>query len=61
MSLDQLRRVLGLRARTLPREVRAGRLVVCKRAGRYFVFGSDVKKWLRGGVVKKNAPVQSAN
>ena len=54
-TLEQLRQALGLRARTLPREVRAGRLTVCKRAGRYFVLGLDVKKWLRGGEVKKKA------
>jgi hypothetical protein len=59
-SLEQLRQALGLRKRTLPREIRAGRLTVCKRAGRYFVFGSDIKKWLRGGALTKNAPGQAA-
>lgn len=51
-DLPSLRQALSLRGRTLPREIRAGRLTAYKRAGRYFVFGRDVKAWLRGGTVK---------
>jgi hypothetical protein len=54
-TLEQLRQALGLRSRTLPREVRGGRLKVNKRAGRYFIFGSDVKAWLRAGAIQKDS------
>jgi hypothetical protein len=53
-SLAQLCQALGVRPRTLPREVREGRLKVCKRAGRYYFFGQDVADWLRGGQLKKD-------
>jgi hypothetical protein len=53
--LDWWRQALGVKARTLPREIRAGRLVVHKRAGKYFAFGADIKSWLRAGLVRRQA------
>jgi hypothetical protein len=50
-----LKAALGLRDNTIPREVRADRLRVSKRAGRYFVLGSWVLEWLRGGEVRRRA------
>jgi hypothetical protein len=46
---DDLRRMLRLKTSTLRREIREGRLRVCKRAGRYFFLGEQVLAWLRSG------------
>jgi hypothetical protein len=42
-------RTFGLRQSSLRREVREGRLKVQKRCGKYFILGSEVLNWLRGG------------
>jgi hypothetical protein len=57
---------LGLPSSCLPREVRLGRLRVTKRSGRYFVLGSWLLAWLRGGEVRRQrareaTTAQSAN
>jgi hypothetical protein len=48
---DQFRRLFRLRASTLRREVREGRLTVYQRGGRYYLLGSEILAWLRGGLV----------
>lgn len=55
-TVRQLQSLLGLRASTVRREVRLGRLRVAKRAGRYFVLGEWVLDWLRGGEVSRRQP-----
>jgi len=46
---------------TVRREVREGRLRVCRRAGKYFFLGADILAWLRAGVVKPRACAPKAN
>jgi hypothetical protein len=50
---DQFRAVFNLKATTLRREVREGRLRVARRAGRYFILGAWVLQWLEGGEVRR--------
>jgi hypothetical protein len=40
---------LKLKTSTIRREVKAGRLRVSKRAGRYYLLGSWILEWLAGG------------
>jgi hypothetical protein len=47
-TAETFRRAFGLRASSLRREVREGRLKVYKRCGKYFILGEDVLAWLRG-------------
>jgi hypothetical protein len=58
---DQFRQLFRLRADTLRREVRLGRLKVHKRGGRYYLIGSDVMAWIRGGEVKPPGQKAGAN
>lgn len=51
---EALQKMLGLSATTILREVRAGRLRACKRAGRYFFLAEHVNEWLRKGEVNGN-------
>jgi hypothetical protein len=44
---------LGLAKGTMPREIRLRRLRVSKRGGRYYLLGSWVLDWLRGGEVRR--------
>jgi len=53
---DQIREVLGLRDNSIPREIRAGRLRVAKRCGRYFILGSWIISWLEAGIVARGRP-----
>jgi hypothetical protein len=46
-------RILRLRKSTIRREVRAGRLRVSKRAGRYYLLGEWLLEWLRGGELRR--------
>lgn len=52
---ETLKSVLGLRASTIAREIRLGRLQVSRRAGRYYVLGSWVLAWLVAGQVPVKA------
>jgi hypothetical protein len=54
-TLAAAARALGLRRHTLPREVRAGRLRVCKRAGAHYVLGRWLLEWLEAGEVTGQA------
>jgi hypothetical protein len=51
---EDVRRLLRLRTSTLRREIRSGRLRVCKRAGRYFFLGQQLLDWLRGGELSRD-------
>jgi hypothetical protein len=48
-----LRAALGLCASTARREIRAGRLRVAKRGGRYYFLGKWILEWLRGGEIHR--------
>src|SRR5262249_46665059 len=52
-SAQDFRIIFGLRASSLRREVRQGRLEVYKRCGRYFILGEQILAWLRGGEMKR--------
>src|SRR4051794_28894965 len=48
---DQFQHLFRLRASTVRREVREGRLRTAKRAGRYFILGEWILEWLRSGEI----------
>lgn len=48
-TAEEFRAALKLKKSTLASEVRAGRLKVSKRAGRYFVVGARILEWLAAG------------
>ena len=54
---DTARRLLRLRASSLRREIREGRLQVCKRCGRHYFLGAQLLEWLRGGELRREKPV----
>lgn len=55
-TVAQVRTMLGLRQSSLRREIRAGRLAVNKRCGKYFFLGEQLLDWLRGGELKRSRP-----
>lgn len=55
-TVDQVRALLRLKQSSLRREIREGRLRVCKRCGRYYFLGSQLLAWLRGGEVQRGGP-----
>jgi hypothetical protein len=57
---DQLRAWLRFKASTLRREVRAGRLRIAKRGGRYYVLGAWLLEWLQDGEVPRRRPRTAA-
>lgn len=56
---ESFRRLFGLRASSLRREVRERRLRVHKRCGKYLIIGEDVLAWIRGGAVLRHQPPKS--
>jgi hypothetical protein len=50
--LPLARSILLLRKSSLRREIREGRLKVCKRCGRYYFLGEQLLDWLRRGELK---------
>jgi hypothetical protein len=44
-----MERLFHLKKSSLRREIRERRLNVCKRCGRYYILGSQILAWLRGG------------
>jgi hypothetical protein len=48
-SADEARRLLRLRASSIRRELREGRLRVSKRCGRYFLLGRWLLEWIEAG------------
>ncbi len=49
-------RALRLTKSTIRREVREGRLRVCKRAGRYYITGEQLLAWLHSGELPVTKP-----
>jgi hypothetical protein len=47
--VDTFKALFRLRTSTVRREVRAGRLRIAKRAGRYYLLGEWILEWLREG------------
>jgi hypothetical protein len=58
-SLAAAAKALGLRKNSLPREIRAGRLQVSRRCGRYFIVGKWLLEWLERGKVRRKQPVET--
>jgi hypothetical protein len=54
-TLPALQVALGLAKSTLSREIRLSRLKVSKRAGKYFVLGQWVLRWLADGAVQRHS------
>lgn len=50
--------LLGVQLSTLRREIRAGRLRVSRRAGRYYFLGDWLLEWIRTGEVAASAKVR---
>ncbi len=58
---ESARRILGLPASTLKREIRSRRLRVAKRAGRYFILGAWLLEWLKAGEMRREHPPADPN
>lgn len=58
---EDFRRVFQVRASTLRREVREGRLRISKRAGRYYLLGRWIIEWLEAGEVGRKRYHAEAN
>jgi hypothetical protein len=56
-SVDDARRLLRLKQSSVRREVRAGRLRVSKRCGRYFLLGQWLLAWIREGELPRRGHV----
>jgi hypothetical protein len=50
---EDVRRIFRLKASTIRREVREGRLRVAKRAGRYYLLGAWLLAWIEAGELKR--------
>jgi hypothetical protein len=48
-TVDDLRRIFGLKASSVRREVRMKRLRIAKRCGRYFCLGQWILEWIGAG------------
>ena len=53
-TVEDLRRVFGLKASSVRREVRLGRLRMSKRCGRYYCLGRWVSQWIEDGELKRH-------
>ena len=52
-------KLLCLRPSSVRREVRAGRLRIAKRCGRYYLLGAWILEWIEKGELKKRlAPTE---
>ena len=54
-TVEDLRRLFGLKASSVRREVRLRRLRIAKRCGRYYCLGQWVLQWFGDGEVKPPA------
>jgi hypothetical protein len=52
-TVEEALATLKLRQSTIRREVRARRLRISKRAGRYYLLGEWILEWLRAGEVQR--------
>jgi hypothetical protein len=55
-SVAQARAIFGLKASTIRRELKHGRLRVAKRAGRYYLLGEWLLSWIREGELQRRRP-----
>jgi hypothetical protein len=60
-TVDDLRRIFGLKGSSVRREVRMKRLRMAKRCGRYFCLGQWILQWLEGGELKPQITPGEAN
>ena len=60
-TVEDLRRVFGLKASSVRREVRLGRLRIAKRCGRYYSLGPWVRQWIEEGEVKRHFSHRATN
>ncbi len=60
-TVEDLRRVFGLKASSVRREVRLRRLRMAKRCGRYYCLGRWVLQWLGEGELKPQPEPGEAN
>ena len=60
-TLGTLRDLLGLRAGTLPREIRLGRLRSSKRAGKVLILGGWILEWIESGERKRTTAPHGAD
>jgi hypothetical protein len=51
-TVEDLRRVFGLKPSSVRREVRLGRLRIAKRCGRYYCLGQWVRQWIESAELK---------
>jgi hypothetical protein len=51
-TVDDLRRIFGLKASSVRREVRMKRLRIAKRCGRYYCLGQWLLEWFEDGELK---------
>jgi hypothetical protein len=56
---EDLRRIFGLRASSVRRELRLRRLRIAKRCGRYFCLGKWVQEWIENGEINRNGRGQA--
>jgi len=56
----EFRELFGLRASTLRREVKSGRLRVARRGGKYLILGSWILDWVREGELRPAAERSNA-
>ena len=59
-TVEDLRRVFGLKASSVRREVRLGRLRMSKRCGRHYCLGKWVLQWLESGELKRGCNQQDS-
>jgi hypothetical protein len=59
--VEDLRRVFGLKASSVRREVRLGRLRMSKRCGRHYCLGKWVLQWLENGELKRRCDHRDTN
>lgn len=52
-GVSEAQAALRLKKSTIRREVKAGRLRVSKRAGRYFILGQWLIEWIEGGELRR--------
>ena len=60
-TVEDLRRVFGLKASSVRREVRLGRLRMSKRCGRHYCLGKWVLQWLESGELKRRCDQRDTN
>ena len=60
-TVQDLRQIFGLKASSVRREVRLGRLRIAKRCGRYYCLGQWVLQWFTNGELKPQPVSREAN